>query len=296
MQKMLFIFNPHTGGGRLQGKLMSILCEFSAAGYEVTVHPTQAQGDAENAAAGADNIYNVVACCGGDGTLNEVVNGLLQCKNPPLLGYIPGGTTNDFASSLGLPKTDMLAAARRITQPRKHFAFDVGRMNGRAFTYVAAFGAFTDVSYGTPQKFKNMLGYFAYILEGVQKLPNLRPLHAVVETDGGQVIEDDFIYGMVSNSVSVGGFSFASNRKIRLDDGEFEVLLLRHPQNLSEFRELSAALVSRNITSPSLTALKARSLVVTSPEKISWTLDGEFGGAHTKAEIQVLHKALTICC
>lgn len=294
VQKMLFIFNPHTGGGRLRGKLMQILCEFSAAGYEITAHPTSARGDARKTAEEQACGYDLVVCCGGDGTLNEVINGLLLCGSPPVLGYIPGGTTNDFASSLQLPKTDMMAAVKRITHPRKVFDFDVGMFNDRAFSYVAAFGAFADVSYETPQKFKNVLGYFAYILEGAQKLPSLHPYHAVIETDDGKQVEEDFIYGMVSNSTSVGGFSFAGQSKVLLNDGKFEVLLLRHPQNLGEFRRLSAALVSRNITSPSLTALKAKRIKITSPEPINWTLDGEFGGAHKLAEINVLEKALKI--
>ncbi|MDL2323827.1 YegS/Rv2252/BmrU family lipid kinase [Ruminococcaceae bacterium OttesenSCG-928-A16] len=292
---MLFVYNPNTGGGRLRGKLMQILCEFTAAGYLVTVHPTAAKGDALQFTSQHASAYDIVGCCGGDGTLNEVVNGLLQHEVPPVLGYIPGGTTNDFASSLNLPKTDMMAAAKRIVQPKKFFAFDVGMFDQRAFNYVAAFGAFTDVAYGTPQKFKNVLGYFAYILEGIQKLPTLHPWHAVITTDDGQTIEDDFIYGMVSNSTSVAGFSFTGQKKVRLDDGLFEAVLLRHPQNLGEFRELSAALVSHNITSPSLTALKVRSIVVSAPKPISWTLDGEFGGAYEQVEIKVRQRALKIC-
>lgn len=294
MQKMLFIFNPNTGGGRLRSRLMKLLCYFSANDFEVTVFPTAGPGDAQQAAREKASEYDIVVCCGGDGTLNEVVWGLNSCDKPPLLGYIPGGTTNDFASSLSLPKTDMMAAAKRIVQPKKIFEFDIGQFNQRVFTYVAAFGAFTDVSYSTPQTFKNIFGYFAYIVEAIPKLPVLQPCHMVVRA-GDDIYEDDFVFGMISNSTSVGGFSFLAQDKVRMDDGVFEVLLVRHPHNISELRTVSAALLSRDIHSPWLLSLQANQVEFHSAQPLPWTLDGEYGGEPQTVHVEVLQRALRIC-
>lgn len=294
MKKCVFIFNPHTGGGRLRGKLMEIICMLSAAGYELSVYPTAARGNARTFAMEKGKNAHLVVCCGGDGTLNETVDGLMQLENRPLLGYIPGGTTNDFASSLTLPKTDMIKAAKRIISPKKEFEFDVGSFNEQSFNYVAAFGAFTDVSYTTPQAFKNLLGYFAYIAEGVQRLPNLKTFHAKLSCCE-ESIEDEFLFGMVANSTSVGGFQFGSTGKVRLDDGRFEMLMIRKPNSLSELSSLSASLITRNLTSPYLIARRITKLEVISKNPIPWTIDGEFGGEHSHSLITVNQKALRIC-
>lgn len=295
MKKMLFIFNPHTGGGKLKTKIVDMLCIFKKAGYIVTAYPTSAKEDALKTVKKLGEKYDIVVCCGGDGTLNEVTNGLIGLENLPLLGYIPGGTTNDFASSLGIPKNDMIKVAQKIVDCKEPFAFDVGTFNGRVFNYIAAFGAFTDVSYATPQKTKNKLGYFAYILEGAQRLPNLKTQYLRLETDSGEIVEDDFLYGMVSNSTSVGGFSYPNNITVALDDGLFEMVLLRQPQNFGEYTHLPDAVFKGQISSPAITALKVKSIKITSPEEILWTLDGEFGGACKEVEIEVKKKALKIC-
>ena len=294
MKKLLFIFNPNTGGGRLKTKLMPILCAFSKAGYQVTVFPTGARGDAQKYAAEYGGGFKKVVCCGGDGTLNEVVDGLMQLEERPVLGYIPGGTTNDFASSLRLPKSDMLAAAARVIKPKRLYACDVGCFNQRHFTYVAAFGAFTQVSYATPQAFKNVFGYFAYILEGVQSLPNIQPYRLKIEHDG-EVLEDEFVFGMISNSTSVGGFSFGKDTKISLDDGVFEVLLVRKPQNLIDLGGISAAIIGRNVDSQWIHSIQVKNLTITSDTEIAWTLDGEFGGSYKEVDIEVRPKAIELC-
>lgn len=295
MSKMLFVFNPHTGGGRLKNKLMQILGIFSSAGYEVTVHPTAFSGDARQTVRERAGQYDIVACCGGDGTLNEVVDGLSFLQNPPLLGYIPGGTTNDFASSLHLPRSDMLAAAERIVNPRKILACDSGRCNDRIFNYVAAFGAFTDVSYETPQKFKNMLGYFAYLLEAVQKLPNL-PHYKLSVTANGKTRSGDFLLGMVTNSSSVGGLSLFATDTIQLDDGIFECVFIRYPANLRQLGKLSSALVRHDASSsPLLLTLRCSSIQIHCQEPIAWTLDGEYGGSFADTDIAVKNKSFRIC-
>lgn len=294
MQKMLFIFNPKTGGGRLRGRLMEILCYFAGQDYELTVYPTGAKGDARRIAASKGAQHDIVVCCGGDGTLNEVVDGLHTLKNPPLLGYIPGGTTNDFASSLKLPKTDMMAAAKRAVYPKKILEIDVGQFNQRCFTYVAAVGAFTDVSYSTPQTFKNIFGYFAYIVEAIQKLPGLQPCHMCIEA-GDERYEDDFLFGMVSNSTSVAGFSFLDKDDVHMNDGLFEVLMVRQPQNLADLRSVSSALLSHNTASSWILSLQVPKVTITSAKPLPWTLDGEYGGELDKVEIEVKPRAQRIC-
>lgn len=294
MKKLLFVFNPTTGGGRIKNRLLEIITLFSSKGYELIVCPTHKQGDARDIVKRRGASVSLVVCSGGDGTLNEVVDALMTLEKPPLLGYIPGGTTCDFASSLVLPKSNMLSAANRIMSPKKIFEFDVGVFNGRAFTYVAAFGAFTNVAYKTQQKFKNALGYFAYILEGVQQLPNLKPTRVRLVCEEGE-FEDDYLLGMISNSASVAGFSFPGKRVVKMDDGYFELMLVRHPSNLAELGELSGALLRGNISSPLLTNLRVREATITAQEPLPWTLDGEFGGECQEAVIKVKQKALSIC-
>lgn len=293
IEKLLFIFNPATGAGRLRGKLMQILCLFSAGGYDLHVFPTEGPGDAARVVKDHAAGHSLVVCCGGDGTLNEVVEGLSTLEAPPELGYIPGGTTNDFASSLHLPKTDMLAAAGRILAPHKLFLCDIGQFNKRIFTYVAAFGAFTDVPYETRQDQKNVFGYFAYILEALPRLPSLHPWRVEIETDDMRM-EDDFLFGMVSNSTSVGGFSFPGKERVRMDDGLFEMALVHNPQNLADLGELSASLLTRNLASPLITTLRAKKIRVKSERRMPWTLDGEFGGRLHDVDIRVRPRALKI--
>lgn len=295
MKKMLFIFNPHTGGGKLKGKILQMLCDFKNADYLVTVYPTSCQDDAFAITKEIGNQYDTVVCCGGDGTLNEVINGLLHLEQRPLLGYIPGGTTNDFASSHKIPKNNMLKAVENIINCKEPTPFDVGMFNERAFSYIAAFGAFTDVSYATSQKTKNALGYFAYIIQAAQRLPNLQTQHVQIETETGEIIEDDFLYGMVSNSTSVGGFSFPDKSEIELDDGWFELLLLRRPQNFGEYTHLPDVVLKGDFSSPAITVIKAKKVIFRSPEEVSWTVDGEFGGSLRHAEVEVKEKALKIC-
>lgn len=294
IKKLLFIFNPNTGGGRLKNKLMGIIQAFSKAGYCVTVFPTAGPGHARQEVIRHGGSTNLLVCCGGDGTLNEVVDGMMHLKTPPLLGYIPGGTTNDFAASLKLPRANMMNAAMRIIAPKDIVSIDVGAFNHRHFTYVAAFGAFTDVAYSTPQYYKNLLGYMAYIMEGLSRLPNIRPFKVKVTTETEE-FEEDILFGMVANSASVGGISFPEQSKVQMDDGLFEVLLVRRPHSLAEIGSISTALMIKNFHSPYLRVTRVSKITICTNEPVAWTLDGEFGGELERAEIVVKQKALRIC-
>lgn len=201
-KKLLFIFNPHSGKGLIKNKLLEIVDIMVKADYEVTIYPTQSKGDAQNHVREEAKNYDLIVCSGGDGTLDEAVSGMMESEEKTLLGYIPAGSTNDFANSLRIPKS-MLKAANVAVKGRR-FPVDIGYFNGDSFVYVAAFGLFTAVSYQTSQQLKNVLGHAAYILEGMKQLLDIPVYKMRVEYDD-EVLEDEFIYGMITNSISVGG-------------------------------------------------------------------------------------------
>lgn len=290
-KKMLFVYNPKAGKERIRSNLIDIIDIFAKAGYEVTVHPTQERGDAANAVAERDKSYSIVACCGGDGTLDEVVSGMWKSKRKTPIGYVPAGSTNDFAMSLGIPSKMHESALAMMDG--KEFACDVGVMNEETFVYIAAFGLFTDVSYQTRQDVKNVLGHMAYIMEGAKRLSEVRSYHMKVTTDEG-VIEDDFVFGMVTNSVSVGGFKDITGKNVTLDDGVFEVTLVKLPDNMIDMSNLLAALLNRDIDSDGMYCFKTKHVKFESREKIAWTRDGEFGGEHKLVDIRNENKGLTI--
>ena len=293
MKRLLFIYNPQAGKGTVKAHLSNIVDTFTKAGYLVTIWPTQGKEDATHVAAQQGWWYDRVVCCGGDGTLSETVSGLLALDTPPVLGYIPAGTTNDFSKNLGLPRGVEKAAVTAVEGEAR--PCDMGRFNGRYFVYVAAFGIFTDVSYGTPQQFKNAFGHLAYVLEGATKLGDLgRAYHLQVEHDEGS-LEGDFIYGMVTNTLSVGGFKVFPPKQVSLDDGLFEVVLVRQPRNVADLQDALFSLVRQDANSSRLVeAFHTRKLKVTAAEPLPWTLDGEFGGDPETAVIENLHKAITL--
>ena len=290
MKKMLFIYNPNSGMGLLKPKLSDVLDIFVKGGYEVTVYPTQKYHDAVRKMGEYEEQYDLVACSGGDGTLDEVVTGMMKREKKVPIGYIPAGTTNDFASSLHISK-NMLEAADTVVNGVP-FACDVGEFNEDYFVYIAAFGLFTDVSYETNQDLKNILGHAAYILEGTQRLFNIASYQLKVETKDTS-FEGDFIFGMVSNATSVGGFRKLTGPDVLLDDGVFEVLLIRRPKNILELNEIITALLGGADTS-NIESFKTSYLKITSETQISWTLDGEFGGEHREVEIQNMNHAVNI--
>lgn len=291
-KKMLFIYNPRAGKSQIRSNLLDMIDIFVKAGYEVTAYPTQAQGDGIRAVTERQiGYYDMIACSGGDGTLDEVVTGMMRCEKRLPIGYVPAGTTNDFAGSLGIPRS-MEKAARVIVDGRS-FRCDVGGFNENIFVYIAAFGLFTDVSYETRQDMKNVLGHMAYVLEGMRKLSKVKS-YAMKVTSGDRAIEGDFIFGMITNSLSVGGFKKITGDNVKLDDGVFEVTLIRRPGNPVELNTIMAAMVNRNIDTDLMECFTASELQIESAEEIAWTLDGEFGGRHSRVEIQNYKQALEI--
>lgn len=290
-KKMLFIYNPKAGKAQIKSNLLDIIDIFTKAGYEVTAYPTQAPGDAVRAVKERHSGYDMVVCSGGDGTLDEVVTGMMKSDVRLPIGYVPAGSTNDFANSLRIPK-NMRQAADVVVNGRD-FDCDIGSFNKGVFIYVAAFGIFTDVSYQTKQDIKNVLGHAAYLLEGVRRLPSVRAYPLRI-TCNGEIIEGDFIYGMITNSHSVGGFRGITGQNVALDDGLFEVTLIRRPSNPLDINNIILALVDKRVKSEHIYTYVVRSVKVESEEPVAWTLDGEFGGEHLVAQVENCHKALQI--
>lgn len=291
MKKMLFVYNPKAGKAQIRNKLADILDIFAKGGYEITIYPTQKKGDAIKIVTDRKPVYDLVVCSGGDGTLDEVVTGMMQSNFSTPIGYIPAGSTNDFGGSLGLPK-NMLKAAENIVDG-KTFACDIGAFNKDVFVYIAAFGLFTEVSYETGQDMKNVLGHMAYLLEGVKHLSAIRSYSMKISYED-KVIEDDFMYGMITNSVSVGGFKRITGKNVKLDDGVFEVTLIKKPRNAIELNNIMVSLLNRDIDTDAMYCFRTNKLICESQEPISWTLDGENGGAHTKVEIENICKGIEI--
>ena len=295
---LLLLVNPKAGKAEVKHHLMDIVDILVKAGWRVVIRTTQYSGEVTDIIRTDGSRYAMVVCAGGDGTLNEAVCGLVQLDTQPVLGYIPAGTTNDFATSLHLPKNNLLQAAEIVANGMP-FCCDAGLFNLRPFVYVAAFGIFTEVSYSTPQQSKNALGHAAYILEGIKSLADVKTHELVISTDG-EVISGEFVFGMVSNSISVGGFKMNSKSKIEMNDGLLEVVLVRKPRNPIELQGAVAALMRNDFTALTnhgetcLYAFRTQKLQIFSKEPVSWTLDGEYGGDLQNVTISVKPQAYNI--
>ena len=291
MKKMLFIMNPFAGQKKANKALSEILLLFSQVGYEVVTHMTTGQGDASVEAQRWANSMDLVVCCGGDGTLNEVITGVLRAGSTTPIGYIPAGTTNDFASSLKL-SGNLLQAARDIVEGEP-VAYDVGRFGQRYFSYVASFGAFTKSSYVVPQNIKNALGHTAYVLGGISELSQIRNEHIRMEIDG-EVVEDDFLFGAICNSTSIGGILTLDPRQVDMGDGLFEILLVRAARNLEEIGECIRAVQSQKYNCEMITFRSARTVKIFANPDMPWTLDGEKEDGHQEVMVENLHHAIRL--
>ena len=291
-KKVLFIYNPKAGKSQIRGYLSDILDVMVKAGNEVTVYPTQYAKDAIRAAETKSKRYDFVVCSGSDGTLDEVMTGVLRSSKKVPIGYIPAGSTNDFANSLQISK-NMVEAARTAVSGQI-FPCDVGSFNEDTFVYIAAFGLFTEVSYETKQEYKNVLGHMAYVLEGMKSLSSIRSYKMKVVTEDRE-IEGDFLFGMVTNSKSVGGFKMITDKYVELNDGLFEVALVKRPTSAAEMNQLLNDAVNGNFGSEQMYySFKTSSLHFESEEEVPWTLDGEFGGRHRSADIRNRMQAMEI--
>ncbi len=292
MKRMLFVMNPYAGQKKANKFLPEIISIFNRAGYEVVIHMTEGQGDAARVVEQRVKGMDLVVCCGGDGTFNETVTGLIRSGAEVPVGYIPAGSTNDFAASLKLP-TNILDAAQDIMvgQP---VPYDVGKFGDRYFSYVASFGAFTRASYSTPQNVKNALGHTAYVLEGINELSQIRKEHIRMELDDG-IVEDDFLFGAVSNSTSVGGLLTLNPKQVDLGDGLFEILLIRAPKNLTELSDCLLSLQLQDYSNCAMITFRSTHKVkIFANPDMPWTLDGEREDGHEEIVAENLHHAIRL--
>ena len=292
MKKMLFILNPKAGQMRANRYLTQMLSVFIRGGYDVTVHITAFSGDAAQTAQRLAGEMDTIVCCGGDGTFNETVTGVLRSGVDVPIGYIPAGSTNDFANGLKIP-TNVMAAARAVVEGTPQY-LDMGKFGQRYFCYVASFGVFTRLSYATPQNVKNALGHMAYLMGGMQELSQLRATHMRITLDGGRVVEDDFAFGAICNATSLGGVLMLDPNRVDLRDGKFEVLLIRAPKDVVELADCVRALQSQKYDSPHITFLSASKLEVQTENEMCWTLDGEQGDCGSLASVENLHHAVRV--
>ncbi len=290
MKKMLLIVNPVSGQKKAVKFLPEIISLFNRADYEVIAYITGAQGDAARMAALRGSDVDLVVCCGGDGTFNETITGLLENGIHVPVGYIPSGSTNDFAASLKL-STNPLKAAQDILEGHP-IAYDVGKFGNRYFSYVASFGAFTQTSYTTPQSIKNLLGHTAYVLSGISELSQIRKEHVRMEIDG-EIVEDDFLFGAISNATSVGGVLTLNPRLVDMSDGLLEILLIRAPRSLTEITECIQAFQAQNYNNCAMATFRsARRVRILADSSMLWTLDGEREEGHWEVTAENVHHAI----
>ena len=290
-KKLLMIVNPRAGRSKPRGPLYDAAAALCDAGYLLRIRRTTAAGDAARIAAQEGGDYDTVVAVGGDGTLNEVITGVLRAGSTTPIGYIPAGTTNDFASSLKL-SGNLLQAARDIVEGEP-VAYDVGRFGQRYFSYVASFGAFTKSSYVVPQNIKNALGHTAYVLGGISELSQIRNEHIRMEIDG-EVVEDDFLFGAICNSTSIGGILTLDPRQVDMGDGLFEILLVRAARNLEEIGECIRAVQSQKYNCEMITFRSARTVKIFANPDMPWTLDGEKEDGHQEVMVENLHHAIRL--
>ena len=290
-KRALLIVNPIAGKMKFHARMFDIIDMLCCGGYAVTAHTTVARGNATEIAAKIGAEYDIIICCGGDGTLNEVISGVLQLPKPVNVGYIPAGSTNDFANSLKLPH-NIDKAAQAILNGVPH-GLDVGRFNGRPFTYTASFGAFASSSYLAPQKWKNRLGHFAYVLQGIKDLPTIHPVHVKVTTPEA-VYEDDYIFGALCNSTSIGGMVRFNENTVDFNDGLFELVLVKNPKNANHLARILHCISIRRFEDPIFTYVHTSAAKFEFDRTMDWSLDGEHAIGGTEANITIDHSAITL--
>ena len=291
MKKMFFVMNPYAGTRKANRWLPDIIAVFNRAGYEVTTYMTSGTGDAVRAVIANGAKADVIVCCGGDGTFNETVNGVMRLDGQIPIGYIPAGSTNDFANSLKL-SSNVLEAARQIVEGTP-CRLDIGKFGQRHFTYVASFGVFTKSSYTVPQNIKNALGHTAYVLSGIQELSQIRTTHVRMELEG-EVVEDEFLFGAICNSTSIGGILTLDPKQVDMADGKFEVMLVRAPRDLTEIAECIQAVQKQVYNCRMITFRTASRVEVTAAPNMNWTLDGEMEPGKERITVENLHHAIQL--
>lgn len=291
-KKLIIIANPCSGKAKIKNDLLKIVQIFSQADYDVTVYPTKSRGDAtQKAASLKEGEFDRIVICGGDGTLNEVITGVMQSNIRCTIGYIPLGTLNEWSSGLKISRNAITAASDIVTGTE--IDLDIGKFNGRYFSYTASFGAFTEASYSASQDIKNVLGQAAYLFEGIKSLANIKPIHLKFSCNGKEV-EDDYLFGAVSNSMSVGGIVKFKDSLVKLDDGEFEVLLIKNPSSILQFQSILDGIIRKDLDRKGIEFFHTSQITVTGGKDVAWTLDGEYAPGEDTVTLTNMHSALHI--
>lgn len=291
-RKVLLIVNPCAGRTKSRAGTFDIVNKFSNNDYKFSIHTTTCQGDATNIVKRELGDNDLVVCCGGDGTLNETINGVMDMPRRVPIGYIPTGTTNDLATTLGIPSD--IKKATDLIMSGKTNDYDLGLFNNRYYSYVASFGFCSSCSYTTPQKWKNLFGHSAYLVTGFIEAFQMKAVRMRVEYDGG-IIEDDFVFGAISNSTSVGGFFKFKKDDVKLNDGLFEVLLVRNIPFAKVIPTIDKVR-KQHYDGKEIIFLKTSKIKFYAPnEEVAWTVDGEYAGSHHNVMIHVLESAVSIC-
>ncbi len=291
-KRLLLIVNPRSGRVKIKSELLNIIQTFSDEGYDVLVHTTKARNDAtEYVSTLTKNDLDLMVVCGGDGTLNEVITGMRIAKLDCPIGYIPAGTLNEWSSSLNISRNFVQAAKDIISGTE--ITLDIGQFGDKYFSYTASFGAFTSASYTAPQDVKNALGQAAYLLEGIKALGNIKPIHLCFEADG-QTIEGDFLFGAVSNSMSVGGVVKFNEALVNLNDGLFEVMLIRNPENIMQFQGIVDGILRQELTRSGIEFFHTNEIKIIGGENVDWTLDGEYSAGKDEVVVKNLPSALRL--
>lgn len=288
-KKLFFVVNPHSGTMKAGSKLLKMIEILSNGGYSVTVYPTKCRGDGTDVVKYIPDDTDVIVVCGGDGTLNEVITGMMNTGKMFKIGYIPAGTQNEWSSGLKIPRK--LVDASKVITEGQLVNLDIGSFNDKYFTYTASFGALTEASYNTPQEVKNVLGQAAYVFEGIKLLGSIKPVHISIEYDDGQ-IEGDYIFGAITNSLSVGGVIKLKDSIVNLSDGLFEVVLIKDIKNVIDLQAVVSNIIAQKFEDPRIELLHTSHLVIKSCDDIFWTLDGEMANGGKVAEISNLHNAV----
>ncbi len=289
-KKLIIIANPCSGKAKIKNDLLKIVQIFSQADYDVTVYPTKSRGDAtQKAASLKEGEFDRIVICGGDGTLNEVITGVMQSNIRCTIGYIPLGTLNEWSSGLKISRNAITAASDIVTG--SEIELDIGKFNNRYFSYTASFGAFTEASYSASQDIKNVLGQAAYLFEGIKSLANIKPIHLKFSCNGKE-IEDDYLFGAVSNSMSVGGIVKFKDSLVKLDDGEFEVLLIKNPSSILQFQSILDGIIRKDLDRKGIEFFHTSQITVTGGKDVAWTLDGEYAPGEDTVTLTNMHSAL----
>ncbi len=290
-KKLLLIVNPCSGRAKMYTELLKVVEIFSAADYLVSVYPTKAKGDATQYVQKLNHDdFDMLVVCGGDGTLNEVIEGIMNSGNDIPLGYIPSGTLNEWSSGLNISR-NIETAANDIISGKK-IRLDIGRFNNKYFSYTASFGAFTGASYSTPQEIKNVLGQSAYFFEGIKSLGAIKPIHMKITTED-RIVEGDFLFGAVSNSLSVGGIVKYDKTPVGLNDGIFEIILIRNPDNIVKLQPLVDGILKHEFNREGIEFFRSEKFIIETDEEVAWTLDGEYAKGEGTVTVENIHGAIT---